>query len=73
MRSPAPLSLPSLALVWQAGPDPGWPYQLQRDGQHWQIRLGDFPAEALYGLWIDGKPVQQFDVWPENWHKPAAG
>lgn len=60
-------------LFWQAGPGPESPYQLQRDGQDWQIRLGDFPAEALYGLWIDGKLVLQFDAWPENWRKPAPG
>jgi hypothetical protein len=67
-----PLSQPlSQPLIWQAGRSAEWPYQAEVAGAKWQIRLGDFPAEALYALWINDQWVQEFDDWPAVWQKPA--
>jgi hypothetical protein len=39
-------------------------------GLEWRIRLGDFPAEPLYTLAIDGTPIESFDTWPAAWTRP---
>jgi hypothetical protein len=40
------------------------------DEQTWLIRLGDFPAEPLYTLLVDGAEIESFDAWPAAWTRP---
>ncbi|MBV6492935.1 MAG: hypothetical protein LDLANPLL_00940 [Turneriella sp.] len=46
-------------------------YEARVEGQYWQVRIGDFPAEAMYTLFIDGMEVSTFNDWPVLWQKPA--
>ncbi len=59
-------------LHWQAGSGDHI-YQCWHAGQTWQITLGDFPAQALYTLWIDGQRIAGFDDWPLLWARPERG
>ncbi len=58
------------ALPWQRSRDAEFPFELHTQGQHWQIRLNDFPAEAMYTLIIDQQPIVDFDDWPRAWSRP---
>ena len=58
------------AVVWDLTGDPERPYAARVAGQEWLIRLGDFPAEPLYTLLIDGAAMESFDSWPEAWTRP---
>ena len=31
----------------------------------------DFPAEALYTLFINGQPVGDLEEWPATWQRPS--
>lgn len=45
-------------------------YSAKVKNEHWQIRLGDFPAEPLYFFIIDGKEIAEFNDWPSaNWKR----
>ena len=46
------------------------PYQASVDGFVWRLRLGDFPAEPLYTLFVEGKETATFNDWPAAWQKP---
>jgi hypothetical protein len=46
------------------------PWAASVDGRTWVLRLGDFPAEPVYALLIDGAEVASFDTWPEAWERP---
>jgi hypothetical protein len=54
-------------VIWFRSEDvePQWVARV--DGREWLLRLGDFPAEPLYTLLIDGAEVESFDAWPEAW------
>ncbi|TJZ75833.1 hypothetical protein FCG67_19810 [Rhodococcus oryzae] len=52
---------------WEATGDPREPHRARLDGQTLSIRLGDFPADALYTLLLDGEVVAEFDDWPALW------
>lgn len=58
------------ALVFERGPDPGHPFQLELDRRLVLIRLGDFPVEPMYTLVVDGVDVDEFDGWPHRWERP---
>lgn len=40
------------------------------EGQRWRIRIGDFPAEPMYTLVVDGEDALAFDEWPPTWQRP---
>lgn len=56
-------------VVWAAGPDREVVYVAEVDGRRWTIRLGDFPAEPLYTLIVDGDEVLGLDDWPPAWRR----
>ncbi len=59
------------AITWTATGDAEHPYEARVDSHRWRVRLGDFPAEPLYTLLIDGFEVVRLDTWPATWTKPA--
>lgn len=46
-----------------------YPYQVEIQGQVWQIRINDFPAEPMYTLLIEGKVIGSFDEWSNQWQR----
>ena len=56
-------------LVWVKTVDVDFPYETKVNEVLWQIRLNDFPEEPLYTLFIQGKPLFDFDDWPHNWQR----
>lgn len=58
------------AVAWRRGPDAEWIADAEVEGRRWQVRLGDFPAEPLYTLVVDGEPLLSFDEWPAAWRRP---
>jgi hypothetical protein len=73
-RPPEPDRLRSAlqaSVSWTKGADPAYPYEARVDGRSWVIRLGDFPAEPLYTLIVDGEAIGAFDTWPGAWTRPA--
>jgi len=40
------------------------------DGERWELRLNDFPAEPLYTLFIGGVESQSFSEFPACWTRP---
>ena len=61
-----------LPLQWQRTPDAEYPFETTVDGGRWQIRLNDFPAEAMYTLIIAGQEISDFDDWPKAWQKAGS-
>jgi hypothetical protein len=55
------------SIRWETTGDPREPHRVRLDGQTLSIRLGDFPADALYTLLLDGEVVAEFDDWPALW------
>lgn len=61
------------AIVWRRGVDPaGDAYEADVDDAHLTLRVGDFPAEPLYSLFVDGRFVGTLDAWPVAWKRPPA-
>lgn len=58
------------ALLWQRTGDAEFPYAAKVDSQEWRVRVGDFPAEALYTLLIADQAVADYDDWPQAWQRP---
>lgn len=59
-----------VALVWSPTGDAECPYEAHVEAQRWRVRVGDFPAEALYTLLVDGAETERFDAWPACWRRP---
>lgn len=59
-------------VTWTNTPDVHHPLSAVVDGQAWVLRLGDFPAEPLYTLVVDGDEIGSFDTWPASWTRPTA-
>ena len=57
-------------VTWIATGDAERPYAARVAGLEWLIHLGDFPAEPLYTLLVNGADVESFDTWPEAWTRP---
>lgn len=55
---------------WRATWSRAIPLQAEVGDQVWVLRLGDFPAEAMYTLFIDGASAGQLDDWPDAWERP---
>lgn len=49
--------------------DSGDEFVYTRVDKNWKIKMNDFPEEVLYTLFVDGKPVLDFDDWPQHWDK----
>ena len=58
-------------VAWTKTGDVHHPYEAQLDGHHWLVQLGDFPAEPLYRLLVDGEAIGSFDTWPDSWTRPT--
>lgn len=58
------------AIVWSGTSDAEHPYRARVDGQDWVVRIGDFPEESLYTLFIEGSEIESFDDWPAAWTRP---
>ena len=54
-------------LVWQRTEDPIDRYKTLVDGQHWLVRINDFPEEPMYTLFICEEEIVSFDDWPNEW------
>jgi hypothetical protein len=59
------------AVRWRDSTDVDFPWEAYVHGEVWRIRLNDFPEECLYGLWVDGACLGEFDEWPEAWDRPG--
>ena len=61
------------AIAWRRGPDPaGAAYEAEVDGARLVLRVGDFPAEPLYSLYVDGRLTSTLDAWPAAWRRPGS-
>lgn len=58
------------ALSWSPTGRAECPYATVVDGCAWQVRVNDFPANALYTLIVDGREIGDFDDWPNGWQRP---
>lgn len=58
-------------VVWRRGASALLPYEADVEGQHWAVRVNDFPAEALYTLIINGEPAEDLEAWPAAWERPS--
>jgi hypothetical protein len=55
--------------VWGRTRDLEIPWEADRGGHHWQVRLNDFPDDYMYTLLIDGNVVGDFHDWPQAWDR----
>jgi hypothetical protein len=67
---PPPTSARQVAISWTKTGDHDVPWQATKHGRTLQVRLGDFPAEPLYTLLVDGEAIESFDEWPTRWIRP---
>ncbi|MGB1014168.1 MAG: hypothetical protein ACPG4T_08555 [Nannocystaceae bacterium] len=56
---------------WSKTSDPDHPLEAWVEGVHWQLRLGDFPAEPLWTLMINGSRHVELSDWPSAWTQPS--
>jgi hypothetical protein len=61
-----------IAVTWTPTESAEYPFTAEVNGEAWVLRLGDFPAEPLYTLLVDGTEVASFDTWPGAWTRPSA-
>ena len=54
---------------WSKTGDAEFPLMRRDNGQLWQIRLNDFPAEPLLTLLIDGAEIRDLNSWPDAWER----
>lgn len=59
-------------VLWQKTADAEYPFAATVEGESWRLRPGDFPAEALYTLVVDGTDTATFNDWPPAWKKTEA-
>jgi len=60
-------------IAWRRGADPaGDAYEADVDGARLTLRVGDFPAEPLYSVFVDGHLAGTLDSWPTAWRRPPA-
>ena len=52
---------------WRDTGDVFVPYAAESGDHALALRLGDFPAEDMYALLVDGVEVLSFSNWPERW------
>lgn len=59
------------AVIWRATGRAEFPYAADVNGQRWEIRVNDFPAEPLYTLLINSVAYADYDEWPTAWKRPG--
>lgn len=58
----------SRAVHWRKTADVDHPWEADVDGRLWRLRLGDYPAEDLFTLIIDGRELGSLNEVPTSWH-----
>jgi hypothetical protein len=56
-------------IAWEATRDVDVPWAARAGDRHLTLRLGDFPAEPLYTVIVDGHEIGTVDEWPATWSK----
>jgi hypothetical protein len=56
---------------WRDTGDVFVPYAATYGDHALALRLGDFPAEDLYTLLVDGVEALSFSGWPKKWARPG--
>lgn len=59
-----PLEIP---IIWDRTDLPSMPYQVERDGEVWVVRLNPQEQSRRFCLTIDGKEACRFDDLPRRW------
>jgi hypothetical protein len=71
-----PLVLSDLArqlareLTWRSTDELDYPWAVEADGEHWRVRLNDFPDDFMYTLLSNDTVVGDFHDWPSTWQRP---
>ncbi len=55
-------------LSWRKTSDVNHPWETVVDGHTWRLRLGDYPAEDLFTLIVDGREIGSFNNVPKTWN-----
>jgi hypothetical protein len=60
---------------WRRTASAEFPYESEVEGQRWQLRVNDFPAEPFYSVLVDSEERDSFDTSevPEYWKLPRSG
>ena len=68
---PVPAAAVDTVIDWLGTGSAGEPYRAEVDGDEWQIRVNDWPAEpSVYTLFVNGREAFGFDGWPDTWSRP---
>ena len=59
-------------LTWRKTDDVDHPWEAIVDGHVWRLRLGDYPAEDLFALIVDGQEIGSLNTVPKAWHLAGA-
>ncbi len=77
MKTKAGVPHLQVRVKWEKNEDPHCPWKATVDGEEWVLRLGDYPAEDLYALLVNGEKQLTINSWPDCWAKegvqPAPG
>ncbi len=77
MKTKARVPYLQTSVTWEKREDPHCPWKATVDGEEWVLRLGDYPAEDLYALLVNGAKQLTLNNWPNCWKReglqPAAG
>ncbi len=60
------------SIDWRKTKDVDAPWAAVIDGRHLVLQLGDFPAEPIYTLVVDGIPEMDVEDWPAAWTRVEA-
>lgn len=52
---------------WKETFNPEFPLRAAHNGEELRLRLNDFPAEALYTLFVNNVEITDIDDLPANW------
>jgi hypothetical protein len=47
--------------------EPYMVFEAEVGGEHWRVRINDFPDEPAFTLIVNGREVIHFDDWPAFW------
>jgi hypothetical protein len=63
-------SLLQTPIAWNPTPSAFVPYVARVEGRELALRLGEFPEEPMFALFVDGQEMGAFDDWPSGWSRP---